>query len=77
MRDKIIFNELKKNSLFKNKTNREFHLSQKLYMDNLAQINKDFTKTKNEFRKHFVINDYGCNFSKVQYEYLTNKYFKY
>ena len=46
-------------------------------MDNLAQINKDFTKTKNEFRKHFVINDYGCNFSKVQYEYLTNKYFKY
>ena len=77
MRDKIIFNELKKNSLFKNKTNREFHLSQKLYMDNLAQINKDFTKTKNEFRKHFVINDYGCNFSKVQYEYLTKKYFKY
>ena len=77
MRDKIIIHEPKKNWLLKNKTNKEFNLSQKLYMDNLTQINKDFTKTKNEFRKHFIINDYGCNFSKVQYEYLNNKYFKY
>ena len=77
MRDKIIIHELKKNSLFKNKTNKEFYLSRKLYMDNLTQINKDFTKTKNEFRKHFITNDYGCNFSKIQYEYLNKKYFKY
>ena len=77
IRDKIIFLKLKKNSLFKNKTNNEFHLSKKLYLDNLIKINSDFTKTKNEFRKHFVTNDYGCNYSKQQYEYLTKKYFKY
>ena len=77
IRDKIEFLDLKKNSLYKNKTNKEFHLKRKVYMDNIVKIKKDFTKTKNEFRKHFTTNDYGCNYSKLQYQYLEKKYFKY
>ena len=46
-------------------------------MDNIVKIKKDFTKTKNEFRKHFTTNDYGCNYSKLQYQYLEKKFLKY
>ena len=63
------------NTLYKNKTNKDFHLNKLLYMNKLMEIKNDFSRTKNEFRNHFKTNDYGCNFSKLEYEYLTKKYF--
>ena len=74
-RDRILSKTNRSNTLFKNKTNNELILNKMMYMDKLVQINKDFLKTKNEFRKHFKNNDYGCQFSKLEYEYLTKKYF--
>jgi hypothetical protein len=59
----------------KNKTNSEFNFNRIIYMDRLMQYKDYFTKTKNEFKKHFTSNDYGCNHSKLEYEYLKKKYF--
>lgn len=74
-RDKIESLKYQTNTLCKNKTNEDFHLKRIMYMNELAQIDKDFLRTKNEFTKHFKTNDYGCNFSKLEYEYLKKKYF--
>lgn len=74
-RDQIESLNYKTNTLYKNKTNNDFHLKRMMYMNELAQIDKDFLRTKNEFTKHFKTNDYGCNFSKLEYEYLKKKYF--
>ena len=74
-RDKIEPLNYKTNTLYKNKTNNDFHLKKIMYMNQLVQIDKEFLRTRNEFRKHFKTNDYGCNFSKLEYEYLKKKYF--
>lgn len=73
-RDKILY-PLNKSNFNKNRTNNEFYLNRLIYMDELSQINKDFLKTKNGFRKHFKNNDYGCNYSRILYEYLNRKFF--
>ena len=73
-RDKILY-PLNKSNSNKNRTNNEFYLNRLIYMDELSQINKDFLKTKNGFRKHFKNNDYGCNYSRILYEYLNRKFF--
>ena len=73
-RDKIL-NPSNKSSVNKNKTNNEFYLNRFAYLDELSQINQEFLKTKDGFRKHFKINDYGCNKSKILYEYLSRKFF--
>ena len=77
LRDKILNLNLsnRKNTFYKNKTKEEFYLNKMMYMDKLVKINNDFLKTKNEFRKHFEVNDYGCTNSKLEYEYLTKKFF--
>ena len=75
VRDKILRLTNRRSTKYISRTNDEFFLNKVDYMDKLAKINDDFTKTKNEFRKHFKVNDYGCNFSKLEYEFLTKKYF--
>lgn len=73
-RDRILALTKINNNVYKSKTNDDFYLN-KIYMDKLAQINNDFTKTKNKFRNHFRTNDYGCHQSKLEYEYLNKKFF--
>jgi hypothetical protein len=76
VRDRILTLTKRRSTKYVNKTNDEFSLDRMEYMNKLVKINNDFMKTKNEFRKHFKTNDYGCTFSKLEYEFLTKKYFK-
>ena len=61
---------------YRNKINNEFNLGQIAYLDTLVKINNQFLKKEKMFKEHFKNNDYGCGFSKMEYRYLTKKYFK-
>ena len=61
---------------YRNKRNNEFNLSQMAYLDTLVKINNQFIKKEKLFQNHFRNNDYGCGFSKMEFRYLTKKYFK-
>jgi len=73
-RDKIL-NLTRGNTIYKNKTNNDFRTNRLMYMNKIVKIKDDFSRTKNEFRKLFKTNDYGCNMSKLEYEYISKKYF--
>ena len=61
---------------YRNKANNEFNLSQMAYLDTLVKINNQFLKKEKLLQEHFKNNDYGCGISKMEYRYLTKKYFK-
>lgn len=58
-----------------NNTNNNFHFNKNVYLDNLIQINKQFLRKEQKLQNHFRNNDYGCRISKMEYRYLTKKYF--
>jgi hypothetical protein len=62
-------------TLYNNKNNYNFNLNKGAYLDNLSKINKQFLKKEKRIINHFRNNDYGCKFSKMEYRYLTKKYF--
>ena len=56
-------------------TKSDFYLDKAKYLDELININKEFLKKENKLKNHFKNNDYGCEFSKMEYRYLTKKFF--
>ena len=62
-------------TLSKNVTNKDFSLDKMAYLDELIKLNKQFVKKEKNIKNHFRNNDYGCAFSKMEYRYLTKKYF--
>jgi hypothetical protein len=59
----------------KNKTENRFHIKRIDCLNKLANIKKQFINTKKEFKSFFRNNDYGCGYSKLEYRYLTKKFF--
>lgn len=59
----------------KNKTDNRFHIKGIDCLNKLANIKRQFIKTKKEFKNLFRNNDYGCGYSKLEYRYLTKKFF--
>ena len=72
-----IFNDNSNFTLTLNKdiSNNEFNINKIVYLDELIKINKQFLKKEKKIKNHFNNNDYGCGFSKLQYIYLTKKYY--
>lgn len=58
-----------------NNNNMGFNTNKIDYLNTLAQIKRQFTNREKEFKTHFRNNDYGCKFSKMEYRYLTKKFF--
>ncbi len=59
----------------KNKTENRFHIKGIDCLNKLANIKRQFINTKKEFKSLFRNNDYGCGYSKLEYRYLTKKFF--
>ena len=62
-------------TLHDNKTNYDLNINKIAYLDNLSKINKQFMSKEKRIINHFRNNDYGCNFFKLQFRYLSKKYF--
>jgi hypothetical protein len=59
----------------KNKTENRFHIKGIDCLNKLANIKRQFINTKKEFKNLFKNNDYGCGYSKLEYRYITKKFF--
>ena len=57
------------------KTNNESQLNRINYLGELIKMNKLFLKKEKGIENHFRNNDYGCGYSKMEYRFLTNKFF--
>ena len=62
-------------TLNKDMNNNELNFKNSAYLNELVKINKQFLKKEKKIINHFKNNDYGCGFSKLQYIYLTKKYY--
>ena len=62
--------------LNKNKTENGFHYTGIAYLNKLAEIKRQFVNKEKEFKNYFRNNDYGCTYSKMQFRYLTKKFFQ-
>ena len=57
------------------KTNNKSQLNRINYFDELIKMNKLLLKKEKGIINHFRNNDYGCGYSKMEYRFLTKKYF--